>query len=99
MAEPARPLEGLVREALSKLTKDERLTKEGMQKVWGRAAGKKAAGHSAPASLRRSTLVVNVDGSSWLYELTLKRRDILRKLKSEFAGKKIKELRFRIGEV
>ena len=81
------------------MTKDKRFTAEGMRAAWEKAAGRKASSHSAPVSLRRSTLVVNVDGSSWLYELTMKKGKILEKIKSELAGKKINQIRFRIGEI
>ncbi len=93
------PLEEAVRQALKKLTKDEALTEEGVAAAWEKAAGCKAARHSRPASFKGGRLVVEVDASSWLYELTLEKKAILKRLGGKFAGKKIKEIGFRIGEV
>ena len=94
-----RPLEEAVQEALKHLTKNEALTEEGVAAAWEKVAGNKASGHSRPASFKAGRLVVEVDASSWLYELTLEKKAILKKLGGKFAGKKIKEIQFRIGEV
>ena len=63
------------------------------------AAGEKAVRHAKPVSLRKKRLVVNVDGSSWLYELTLKKESLLTKMKQRLGEERIKELQFRIGEL
>jgi len=76
-----------------------RLTEEEMARAWSRAAGKRGARHTRPVSFKRSVLTVNVDGSSWLYELTTKKREILKKFGPGIAGKAIKNIRFRIGEI
>lgn len=94
-----RPLEGAVQEALKRLVKDKVLTEEGVREAWEKAAGKKMAQHSRPASFRGGRLIVEVGASSWLYELTLEKKAILKRLGGKFAGKKIKNIQFRIGEV
>jgi len=98
-AEFGKPLEDLVKKAVSQIIGDKRLSEEGVRGAWTKAAGARAAKHSRPVSLRRSRLVVNVDGSSWLYELTLKKREIMEKLGGRFLGRQLKDIRFRIGEV
>ena len=70
-----------------------------IENVWEETAGKKAFVHSKPASLRKKKLVINVDGSSWLYELTLRKEELLDGLKKRLGKDKIKELQFRIGEL
>jgi len=92
-------LEEVVKGVLKGLGGGGRLTEEEMSRAWRSAAGKRAAGHSRPVSLRKALLVVNVDGSGWLYELTLKKKEILEKLEGSLKGKKIRYIRFRIGEV
>ncbi len=94
-----KPLEDLVRKAVFKIAKEGGLTEEGVREAWTKAVGRKASRHSCPASFRRSRLVVNVDGSSWLYELTLGKKELLRTLGGKFAGKQLKDIQFRIGEV
>ena len=68
-----------------------RLTEEGMAEIWEGVVGGAAAGHTRPKSFRRGNLSVNVDDSSWLYELTLKKREMLGQLKEKFEGKKLKD--------
>jgi len=92
------PLGAVLKRVLSSLKKKGRYTEEDIALFWEKAAGSKAAGHTKPAAFKGGRLVVNVDGSSWLYELTLKKRDILKKFNDQLKGKKIKEIRFRIGE-
>jgi len=45
------------------------------------AAGERYCGHTQPVSLRRKELVVNVESSGWLYELTMHKQEISEKLK------------------
>lgn len=93
------PLGGLLKDMMSGLGKKGLITEEKMAGVWGSAVGKRASRHTKPTSLKKARLVVNVDGSSWLYELTLKKKEILKKLEGKLKGRPIKDIRFRIGEV
>ena len=92
-------LKDLVKGVIKDLTGGGRLTEEEVNTAWSSAVGKRAARHTRPVSLKKSRLVVNVDGSGWLYELTLKKRDILKRLEGRLKDQKVKEIRFRIGEV
>ena len=93
------PLEGVVKNIISDIGRLGAPTEEGMAEAWEAAVGKREAKHTRPASLKKSKLIVNVDGSSWLYELTLKKKEILKKLGEELGNKKVSDIRFRIGEV
>jgi predicted nucleic acid-binding Zn ribbon protein len=92
-------IDGVIKSVIEKLEKDPRPTSEDIGAAWKEAAGEKAARHTKPASLRKKNLVINVDGSSWLYELTLRKESLLAAMKKRLGGKKIKELQFRIGEL
>jgi predicted nucleic acid-binding Zn ribbon protein len=94
-----RPINGILKKVLKDLKKKGRLTEEDVSAAWEAACGAKAAKHTRPASLRRSVLVVNVDGSPWLYELTTKKKEILANLGGAIKDRKVKDLRFRIGNV
>ena len=94
-----RPLQDVLKGLIRGLRAKEGFTKEEIQRKWKLAVGKRAALHTRPVSLRRAVLSVNVDRSSWLYELTVKKREILKKLEGRFKKKKIKDIRFRIGEI
>ena len=58
---------------------------------------KKELGHIKVDYFKRGILGVSVDGSSWLYSLSLKKETILQKLKKNFP--RVKEMRLYIGEV
>jgi len=97
-------LEGVVRGIVSKMSEQGALTEETIGALWKEAAGARAAKHSRPVSFRRSSLVVNVDGSGWLYELTLKKKEIVKKMSGKIADitnskKKVRDIHLRIGEI
>lgn len=94
------PLDGVVKDIISGIRKRGLFTEEELWAAWRASAGKKASTHSRPASLRNSGILVNVDGSGWLYELTLKKKEILKKLRMALGERNApKEIRFRIGSV
>lgn len=88
----------LIGKVIEGLSSKERVGEEEIEKAWRKAAGPAAAKHSTPVTFKKASLVVNVASSSWLYELTVRKKEILNILEAELKGKKIKELRFRIGE-
>lgn len=99
-APQGRPLEGLLKEIISKVGKEkDRLTEESVARTWERAAGKRAARHSRPVSFKKGVLRVAVDGSSWLYELSTKKKAILKKLEGKLGTKKAIDITLRIGDV
>ncbi|MCM8761243.1 MAG: DUF721 domain-containing protein, partial [Candidatus Omnitrophica bacterium] len=70
-----------------------------IDEAWRRAAGDDAAKHSKPTTLKKAVITVSVDSSSWLYELTMRKKEILNKLEKAIPNKKIKDVRFRIGNI
>ena len=98
-AEEGAPLSGLIKGIIKNLGGGGRPTEEEMAEKWKDAVGKAAFKHSRPVSFKKLSLTVNVDGSSWLYELTTRKREILKKLEGSLGRKKLKEIRFRIGEI
>lgn len=75
----------------------QRIGEEAIKTIWRRAAGKGAGQRSHPTSLKKGKLVVAVGDSSLLYDLTLRKRQILEALEMELPGR-ICEIQFRIGE-
>lgn len=92
-------IEELVGSVLKGLVKKGRPTEEDIAAAWEAAVGKNAARHTNPVALKRSVLVVIVDVSAWLYELSTKKKDILVKLEEVLGARKVKDIRFRIGAV
>lgn len=97
--EPKSPLGDLVGKVIKILGPDGRISEEEMADAWGDVIGKTASTHAHPVSLAKGILTVNVDASSWLYELTLKKKEIIKKLAGRLKGKSLKDIRFRIGEL
>ena len=80
----------------------ERKTKiELIREAFDAALDEKAKMHATPVAFKAKRLVVNVDSSSWMYELNLKRPQICaglnQKLKKE--NIQINDIMFRIGEI
>jgi len=97
--EAKRPLEGLVKSIISNFAGKEKLTEEEIRSAWSLVVGEKAAKHSMPRSFTDSRLIVHVDDSGWLYELTTQKKYILNNLSAELKGKKLKDITFRIGDL
>lgn len=74
-----------------------RINAEEINILWKKAAGEFARRRSGPTSLRKGRLVVAVGDSSLLYNLTLRKKEILASLAKESDGR-IKEIQFRIGD-
>ena len=97
--EAKKPLEGLVKSIIGNFAGKERLTEEEVRSAWSLVVGEKAAKHSRPRSLVDSRLIVHVDDSSWLYELTTRKKYILNNLSSELKNVKLRDITFRIGDL
>jgi hypothetical protein len=95
----ANPPSDLVKRVIKGLGGKGRFTEEEMREAWHEAVGPDAARHSMPVSFKKSSVFVNVDRSSWLYELTTKKKEILKKLEERLKGKQFKDIRFRIGDI
>jgi len=93
------PLGDILSGVIKRLGPKERLSEEDINDAWREAAGAGAAKHSRPVSFKKATIFVNVDRSSWLYELTVNKKEILKKLGESLKGRKIGDIRFRIGEI
>jgi hypothetical protein len=69
----------------------------GAQDLFKKNLKKRDLAHIKFNYFRKGIIYVNVDSSSWLYALSLKKDCLLMKLRKEIAG--LKDIRFRIGEV
>jgi predicted nucleic acid-binding Zn ribbon protein len=78
---------------------EERLVKEeALRKAWCKAVGRKTAPHTRIRSFRAGKLIIEIDASGWMYELTLKKQTILKKLRTYLKDSTVEELQFRIGD-
>jgi predicted nucleic acid-binding Zn ribbon protein len=69
-------------------------------KAWEQAAGKRIKQHTKPVNIKDGVLTVNVDSSSWLFELKTKyKQKIIDKLDKKLKENKIEQIRFKIGDI
>lgn len=61
---------------------------------WAAVVGPRIAGHSRAVAFRRGTLIVEVDGSAWMHELGVLKRQLMRTLNRELVPNTVRELRF-----
>ena len=92
-------LEGVLKKILGAISKSGGLTQEDVRAAWGSVVGEKAAARSAVRALKSGRLIVNMDDSSWLYELTVRKKEIIKKLGEVLKSGRIKDITFRIGDL
>ncbi len=72
---------------------------EEIVQAWQNAVEAKAISHTKPVAIKKNILTIEVDSSTWLYFLSLKKKNILESMKKILGKGKIKDIRFRIGEI
>lgn len=71
-----------------------------VRKAWGEALPEDTKTYSRPVSLKKGILMVIVENSTRLYDLTLKKKEILKRFNEKYTGKKkAHDIRFRIGSL
>lgn len=93
------PVGDIVKAVFEKLEREKTLTKEDIETRWKEIAGDQAVKHARPVSLRKGTLTVFVDSSTWMHEMAIQKRKLLKQLKRVFGKDKILAIQFRIGEI
>ena len=93
-----------IKPILDKILKSLDLKKQGQGKIfefWEDSVGKKIAGHTSPCFLtRQGKLLINVDSSSWVDELTRFHKEKIKKSINKFLGQEaVKDIFFRVGKI
>lgn len=92
-------IKDIVKNVIKKLETKVHGTKEEILRTWARAAGSKATQHSRPVAIRQKVLTIEVDSSTWLYALNLKKKSILEDMRKVLGRDKIEDIRFKMGEI
>jgi predicted nucleic acid-binding Zn ribbon protein len=91
-------LRGAIDGLLNKLEKRTARKGSAVIDAWRKAAGPGADGHSRPVSFKKGVLVIVVENSTWLYKLTLDKRNILKRFNDAYTGRtQAEDIRFRVG--
>ncbi|MFZ4683286.1 MAG: DUF721 domain-containing protein [Terrimicrobiaceae bacterium] len=90
------PAAEALKKLLPKLGLTERLNEQEVQAAWTDIVGDFLAAHSLPVSMRDGILIIQVLQPTVRYELERSwKPEILRKLKTRFGAKTVREIRFR----
>jgi predicted nucleic acid-binding Zn ribbon protein len=93
---PGRPerVGGLVSTLLERLAITERVDRAGAIAEWDDVVGEHIAGVARPLRVRDRTLFVEVKSAAWLMELTMMRRELLRRLNANRRRGRIEKIVF-----
>ena len=94
MAKPQK-IKSIIAEVMASLAKSEL---DPVRGSWQTLLGEDAAKHAVPVSIKKGTLIVGVDSSVWLQHLTMRKLDILQKLKDVPLDEPVEDIRFRHGK-
>ncbi len=68
--------------------------------AWEISAPAGTAEHTQPVSFKKGTLMVIVENSTWLYKMTMEKRNLIKKFNEEYRGRQeLTEIRFRVGKI
>ena len=93
-------IDSVVSGLLHKLESQKIKKASAVREAWKEAVSKKALGHTQPVSFKNNVIMVIVENSSWLYELTMEKKEILKRFNEKYSGrKKAQDIRFRVGKI
>jgi predicted nucleic acid-binding Zn ribbon protein len=92
------PISEVLKSVFTQLENRKISSQEEIESLWKSLVGDAGFKHSRPASLKKSVLTVKVDSSTWMQELSMQKRQLLKGLKRDLGKDRISEIQFRIGE-
>ena len=90
---------GIINQVIEKLDTKTHGRREEIVAAWHKAIEPEAESHAKPVAIKKNILTVEVDSSTWLYVLSLKKRNLLGAMKKTLGGAGIEDIRFRMGEI
>lgn len=96
---PAAAIGDVLKSLFADIENKKTVGKDTVDASWLESAGEEAFKHSRPAALKKSVLTVRVDSSTWLQELSMRKRHLLKGLKRRLGKDRISEIHFKIGEL
>lgn len=98
MRQTASQIKDILGSVISSLSGEKRGRIDRLVEAWKHASDK-AYSHTRLASFKAKRLVVNVDSPAWMYELNLRKQQLLGALNKQLKEEQVKEIILRIGEV
>jgi len=94
----ATPISEVLKSVFTELENRKLSSQEEIEGLWKSLVGEAGFKHSRPKSLKKNVLTVSVDSSTWMQELAMRKRQLLKGLKRDLGKDRISEIQFRIGE-
>ena len=97
-AHTARSAGDCLPQVLKEMRMDNRRIEAEVVKVWEHLMDPQVVAHATPTGIRKGTVFVTVDSSSWLSEIVrYRRKEILARLQYAFGPEFIQKISFRVG--
>ncbi len=95
----AKPIGSVIRKLMSQRGYAAIQATSELHEKWGEIVGEVLAQRTCPGNVSRGTLLVIVNDSGSMQELSFRKKQILAELKAKLPEAKVEELRFRVGKV
>lgn len=89
----------IISQVIKKLDTKTHGQREKVVRAWQNAIEPKAISHTRPVAIKKNILTIEVDSSTWLYMLSLKKKNTLENMQKALGKEKIEDIRFRMGEI
>jgi predicted nucleic acid-binding Zn ribbon protein len=89
----------IVNQVIKKLDIKTHGEREEIVAAWDKAIEPEAKLHAKPVAIKKNILTIEVDSSTWLYMLNLKKKSTLGAMRKILGETKIEDIRFRMGEI
>ena len=90
-------LDSLLKDVAHDLKFEDKMEQVMLYRLWNEAVGEQIARNASPVLVRADVLHVNVSSSVWVQQLQFLRDTMLEKINANLSGRKIKDIRFKIG--
>ncbi len=91
------PIKDIIPQVIANISQKKPETQEKIQRLWYSMVGEQAKEHTAMAEFKDKRLTVHVDSPAWLFQMNVKKRKILERLKEEWPD--LQNIHFKIGKV
>jgi predicted nucleic acid-binding Zn ribbon protein len=90
-------LDSVLKDVAHDLKIEDKMEQVMLYRLWNEAVGEQIARNASPVLVRGDVLHVNVSSSVWVQQLQFLRDTMLEKINANLSGRKIKDIRFKIG--
>ena len=89
----------ILKQIIKKLDTKTHGAREELTGAWKKSISQAAVFHTRPVALKKKVLTIEVDSSTWLYMLSLNKKSTLDSMKKILGSDRIKDIKFRMGEI